>query len=217
MKRKDTSPQTMDETNPYASPIHGGMEASDSGPMAWRDGNVLLAEPKNAVLPRACMVSNRSWGVWRWRITVCHNWAAFVLLPLFVVPFVGLLCMAVGIWLLRLSGGVAEVRLCVRRPIALVLAICGESAVALTILANILTGVALIALEVLPLILGLVCQVVAFALSIVPQIVFTRLRTDLTDDGLVRVRGVHSGYLDRLPDRESSQESVCPQQPPQDE
>ncbi len=207
----------MDETNPYASPIHGGIEASESGRPAWRDGNVLLVSPKNAVLPRACSVSNRSWGVWRWRITVCNNWTAFVLLPLFVVPFIGLLCMSVGIWLLRLSGGVAEVRLWVRRPLALVLAICGESAVALTIIANISTGIALIEQEVVPLILGLACHVVAFALSIVPQIAFTRLRTDLTDNGFVRVRGVHPGYLDRLPEQESPQEIAGPEQPPQDE
>lgn len=203
-----------------ASDLHGGLEASDqhqSGQPAWRDGNVVVVPTEKAVLPRACMLSNRSRGVWQYRITVFHNWTAFVLLPLLVVPFVGLLCVAVGIWLLRLNGSAAEIRLWVRRPFALAFAICENCAGVLTLFANIVIGAALVFQEMLPLILGLVCHVVALVLIFVPLIVFTRLRIDLTDDGLVRVRGVHSGYLDRLPDQESSQESASPERPLQDE
>jgi len=217
--------ETMDETNPYASPVpyepatreeSFAPKQQQPGRPAWREGDVLVVPGKNAVLPRACVLTNRTGSVWRWRIVESPLWGELMLALLLLVPFAGLVVGAIGAHLLIGTGWAAEIRLWLRRPIAAAREISQTVAVLLMLASNVLTGLALVREEMRLLLLGLVCYATAAALVYLPARVFTGVRTVLAADGVVRVRGVHPEYLDRLPEKADSQEWVWPDEQSQD-
>lgn len=217
--------RTMDDTNPYAShALYESATREDSsapeqkqpGPPAWREGDVLVVPGKNAVLPRACVLTNFKGSVWRWRIVEGPLWGELMLALLLLVPFAGLVIGAIAAHLLLGTGRAVEIRLWLRCPLAVAREIAQTVTVLLMLASNVLTGLALVWQEMRLLLLGLACYAAAVALVYLPVRPFTRVRAMLAAHGVVRVRGVHPEYLDRLPETADLQEWVWPDEESQD-
>lgn len=204
-----------DDTNPYASPRSIGWDPSLSEPtgasqpeqpMAWRQGDVLILPRKGAVLPRACLICNRSSGLMKIVVTTFANRSILLLLPLFLLPFVGSFCVMPCWFVLLRVGWAAEIRIWVRWWVALALAVCDYAiAVPLALAGNVLTGIGIIARSMPFLLAGGVCLAASVMFAFVPLRLLTGLKFDLTGGRFVSVRGVHPEYLDRLPELHADQ------------
>lgn len=198
----------MDDTNPYASPRTYPTAAEQEplastkptpGQPAWREGDVLVAPGKNASVPRACVLTNRTDGIWEYRLVADGMRSELLLALLLLTPFAGLVVGGFTSLLLLNAGWAAEVRLWLRRPLALAHQVCQAVAATLMLAANLLTGLALVRQQGLLLTLGLVAHGASFALVYLPDRALVPLRARLGFDGRVRIEGAHPEYLDRLP------------------
>lgn len=193
----------MDETNPYASPRSIGLESSASWPeppVAWRQGDVLIVPRKGGVLPRACLISNKSWGVWKLPITTFLDRALFLLVPLFLLPFAGVICAGLCGGVLLLLGWAAEIRVWARWSVVLALSICSGLSIPMAIVGNVLTGVSIVARSTSALLIGALCLGGSVTLIVLPPKLLTPFRIEFKGGRYVFVRGVHPDYLDRLPE-----------------
>jgi hypothetical protein len=205
----------MDDTNPYASPRTHPTAAEQQPPAsteptpgqpAWREGDVLVAPGKNASVPRACVLTNRTDGIWKFRLVEGGCGLEVLLALLMLTPFVGVLLAGSVSMMMLHAGGAAEVRLWLRRPIAVIHHVCESIAAILMLAANLLTGFALVRQQGLLLILGLVAHGASFALVYLPDRAIIPLRAKLGFDGCLRIEGAHPQYLDRLPELDAEQE-----------
>jgi hypothetical protein len=199
----------MEEINPYASPRSRDVEPAhpelkpEPEPEvtgAWRDGDTLLLRRKGAVLPRACVKSNRAEAVGKYVIFTCPNaWACFVI-PLFLIPFVGLFVANAVMSLMAHLGPAAKVPLWFRGEVVALLTCFDLLTVGFLLGGNGLAGYALFRGSVDLFVVGLLCSALGVALVSFPFSVLGYLRLGLADPDLVRVRKVHPDYLKRLPE-----------------
>lgn len=193
----------MDDVNPYASPEVDAKalpaESEVSG--AWREGDTLLLKRRGAVLPRACLKTNRSAGVAKYDyVTFSNGWACLIV-PLFFVPFVGAGLAMATVSLLAAFGPAAKTRLWFRRNVVVVLVLWDTVAAAFLIAGNIATGIGLFAADSLLLCgIGLAASTIGIGLAVSSERVLVHLQFKITAPDLVRVRGAHPEYLKRLPE-----------------
>ncbi len=193
----------MDDTNPYASPRSIGLESSASWPgptVAWRQGDVLIVPRKGGVLPRACLISNKSWGVWKLPITTFLNRALFLLVPLFLLPFAGVICAVLCAGVLLLFGWAAEIRVWARWWVVLTLSVCSGLSIPIAMVGNVLTGIGILTRSTSALAIGALCLGGSVALMVVPEKLLTPLKVEFKGGRYVFIRGGHPEYLDRLPE-----------------
>jgi len=187
--------------NPYASPLGADEPAAmDECVGVWRDGDELVMLTARVRPPKACWVTNRSGLVLESPI-VSDRPAVAIPLLLIHVPVVGILLSIVAAVVLQYRGlvpsfptlGYLRLRLWIVR-----LAIAGL--VSLSLMAGL--GVSALALAIAYPWLAL-ALIPAAAVQVLVYYYRDRVQLGLAGrpDGkdLVRVRGVHPGYLDRLP------------------
>jgi hypothetical protein len=204
----------MEEINPYASPRSRETALPQPQPEpepevtgAWRDGDTLLLRRKGAVLPRACVKSNRAEALGTYVIFTCPNaWACFVI-ALFLIPFAGFVVASVVMSVMARLGRAAKVPFWFRGEVVALLT-CFDLVVIVFLLGgNGLSGYALVRGNMDLFVLGLVCSAIGVGLVSFPFSVLGYLRLDLADPDLVRVRKVHPDYLKRLPQYDAREQA----------
>lgn len=187
--------------NPYASPL-GADEPADMTESigVWRDGDELVMLTARVKSPKACWVTNRTALV---LLSPIVSDSPYVAVSLFLlhVPFVGGVLSIAAAFILQNRGlvpsfptlGYLRFRLWIVR-----LVIAGMVSLSLMVALGV-SAVALVVWEpwlALPLFPAAIVQVLVY---------YYRDRVQLglagrpDGKGLVRIRGVHPGYLDRLP------------------
>ena len=196
--------------NPYASPL-GAEEPAEMNESVgvWRDGDEMVMLMARVRPPRACWVTNRTGFVLESPI-VSDSPAVAIPLLLLHLPVVGIVLSIVAAVVLQSRGlvpsfptlGYLRLRLWIVR-----LAIAGL--VSLSLMVGL--GVSALALAVAYPRLGL-ALIPAACLQVLVYYYRDRVQLGLAGrpagDGLVRIRGVHPDYLDRLP--EFSADEVAP-------
>lgn len=203
--------------NPYASPL-GAAEPADMTAAetvgVWRDGDELVMLSARVRPPKACWVTNRT-GMVLLSPIVSDSPAVAIPLLLLHVPVVGIVLSIVAAVVLQVRGqvpsfptlGYLRLRLWVVR-----LVIAGLVSLSLMV------GLAVSALA---LVVGYPWLVVLLVPAAIVQVLvyYYRDRVQLglagrpAGKGLVRVRGVHPDYLDRLPqlpEKETDSSQVGP-------
>ena len=189
--------------NPYASPLGAEEPAGMSAPETvgvWRDGDELVMLSTRVKPPKACWVTNRT-GLVLLSPIVSDSPAVAIPLLLLHVPLVGIILSIAAAMVLQWRGlvpsfptlGYLRLRLWIVR-----LLIAGFVSLSLMVaLAVSILVLAVIEPWLLPILLP------AALLQVLVYYYRDRLQLGLTGrpdgKGKVRVRGVHPGYLDRLP------------------
>jgi hypothetical protein len=196
----------LDDTNPYASPQSIGLESYTPAveqPVAWRQGDVLIVPRKGAVLPRACLISNESSGVWKLPITTFRDRALFLLVPLLLLPFAGVVCAGLCGGVLLLLGWVAEIHVWARWRVVLPLSISSGLSIPVALVGNVLTGIGILTRSTTALLVGGLCLAAGVVMMFIPGKLLTALKVEFKGGLYVFIRGVHPDYLDRLPEFEN--------------
>jgi hypothetical protein len=189
--------------NPYASPL-GADEPADMTVAettgVWRDGDELVMLSARVKPPKACWVTNRTGLVLQSPI-VCDSPAVAIPLLLLHVPIIGIILSIVAAVVLQARGLVPSfptLGYLSLRTWTVRLAIAGF--VSLSLMAG-------LAVSALALVIGYPWLLVPLVPAAIVQVLvyYYRDRVHLglagrpAGKGLVRVRGVHPEYLDRLP------------------
>lgn len=187
--------------NPYASPL-GAEEPADvtEGVGVWRDGDDLVMLSARVKAPKACWVTNRTGLVLQSPI-VCDSPAVAVPLLLMHLPVVGIVLSIVAAVVLQVRGQVPSFpTLGYLRPRLWIVRLAIAGLVSLSLMVGLgvsVTGLVFVYPRLwLVLIPAALVQVLVY---------YYRDRVQLglagrpDGKGLVRVRGVHPDYLDRLP------------------
>jgi len=191
----------MDDLNPYASPrVDTSLRPPEPEARGgWRDGDTLLLRRQGAVLPRACVKTNRSASVAKYDFFTFSNAWACLVLPMFFVPFIGFGLSGTVVCLLAVLGIAPRTRLWFRPGLIAILMLRDIVASGIGLTGNVLTGAGLLTGSLRLSVLGLLCSAIGVVLAVAPIPMMVYLRLDLVAPDLVRVRGVHPEYLSRLP------------------
>lgn len=194
-----------EDENPYASPSSAAEPALPEIHGIWRDGDELVVLPRDMKAPKACWVTNRTRFVSRARLgcasLVQSMFGVLIPLTLIFAPCVGLLLLVVMWSFLLLKGLVRDGRTFAWLSLTATLRrFAGELVNIVLILINlVLWGLAWQSAN-----LAMVLVVVPFgAITIVSFTYADRVLLGLYvvrgENHTIRVRGVHAGYLARLP------------------
>ncbi len=189
--------------NPYASPLGAAEPANmtvGDRVGVWRDGDELVMLSARVKPPKACWVTNRT-GLVLLSPIVSDSPAVAIALLLLHVPVVGIVLSIVAAVVLQVRGrvpsfptlGYLALRLWVVR-----LAIAGL--VSLSLMAGLLVSVGAFAVRI-PWLAAMI--VPAAILQVLVYYYRDRIQLGLAGrpagKGMVRIRGIHPDYLDRLP------------------
>jgi hypothetical protein len=194
---------TLDDPNPYASPrcaepaIAADSEAQ--GPSAWRDGDVLVVRRNGAVLPRACLKSNRSYLIAQEAVQILPDGWRWLLPSVVVVPLLGLVFHGVALGLLIRAGRVGRIVVWVGLGRDIVAGVCRGVSIVLVVAGTFFAFLAPLLPLALLFLLALGCTGLGAPLWVLGERVLLGLRFEMAEPDLIRIHGAHPEYLKRLP------------------
>ena len=194
---------TLDDRNPYASPrcaepaLAADSEAQE--PSAWRDGDVLVVRRKGAVLPRACLKSNRSYLIAKEDVQILPDGWRRLLPSVLFVPLLGLVFYGVALGLLVRAGRVGRIVVWVGLGRNIVAGVCRGVSIVLVMAGTLFAVLAPLLPSALLFLLASGCSGLGALLWVLAERVLLGLDIEMTEPDLIRIRGAHPEYLKRLP------------------
>jgi hypothetical protein len=192
----------VDDPNPYASPrtcCRYEPEADPAAATAWRSGDVLLVKRHDPILPQACIKTNATEGLHRYSVTTLTNRSATLVLGLFLIPYLGLVMGSLLIFTLVRIGKGANISLWLRSRYSLRFLTFDLLTVVLILAGNLISGNALVEGQPWLALAGIGCTAAGIAIAALPFQLIGYLRIEFAPTDLLRIRGAHPDYLDRLP------------------
>ena len=194
---------TLDDPNPYASPRCAEpappADSEPQEPSAWRDGDVLVVRRKGAVLPRACVKTNRSYLIAKEAVQIPPDGWRWLLPSVLVVPLLGLVFYGVALGLLVRAGRVGRVVVWVGLGRDIVAGVCTGVSASLLLAGTFFAFLTPFFPSALLLLLALGCCGLGTPLFVLGERVLPGLRFEMAEPDLIRIHGAHPEYLKRLP------------------